>query len=1021
MNIESNIKKYLLIAGGLLLVAVLFFLRPADSGMPGLPEKVDFNFHIRPILSQNCFVCHGPDESTRKAGLRLDKFNHAVATLESGHAAIVPGDADGSILINRVTSPDAEQVMPPPASKKSLTPYEVALLERWIDQGAEWKQHWAFISPKYPELPGQLNNTETFRLIDHFINKEIAARELTTAGPADKSQLIRRVAYLLTGLPPGSEDVERFLADTAANAYDRMIDQYLDSPHFGERWARHWMDLVRYGDTMGHEFDYAINGSNHYRDYLIRAFNDDLPYRQLVMEHLAGDMLPAPRYHTQEGFNESVLGTGYFFLGEGKHSPVSTRQEEADRIDNAIDVTTKTFQAMTVACARCHDHKFDPIPTTDYYAMYGMFETTRIVPHPLHSKQRDAALASEIKSIEAEIRQELAELLPRSGEDASAQAFSIQKVRNNTNPARRTYQLNDTSSYTILGDFRNGSFDGWESEGLAFGEAPLLAKPLLDTETGAFQGLRHSVASSRALAPGITGALRSPNFIIDYDSIRVKASGRNGTIRIVVDNFLVIQDPLYGSLERVVRDSLGKEIFSFDLSLVQGHKAYIEIRSGHFERHIYRLSPEDYVEVDYAIGVKGAAPDTLPVISPSAAIEDPAGVLQRWISGETKPGDGQQLDSLLERLPISTPKSAAFIPLLNRQDSLAAMLRDSTFFWGLREGEAIYSPVFIRGSHSQLAETGVPHGFLSAINSGPEPFPQRGSGRLAWASAVVDPSNPLTSRVIVNRIWHHLFGRGIVETVDNFGLQGKLPSHPELLDVLALRFMEADWSIKQMIRNILLSDAFRRSTNSIAESKTADPENIFLHQFPVRRLEAEAIRDGLLTISGRLDSTIYGESVRIHLTEFMTGRGRPDSSGALDGDGRRSLYLSVRRNFPVPFLQVFDQPMPFSTFGRRNTTNVPAQSLALMNDPFIHQQAAVWAADVLRRLENQSTEERIKDIYLKAFARPATNEEVSNGRHFLEEQINRRQLSPDAAASDVAIWTDYCHTIINLKEFIYLL
>ncbi|MEM6377968.1 MAG: DUF1553 domain-containing protein, partial [Bacteroidota bacterium] len=367
-----------------------------------------------------------------------------------------------------------------------------------------------------------------------------------------------------------------------------------------------------------------------------------------------------------------------------------------------------------------------------------------------------------------------------------------------------------------------------------------------------------------------------------------------------------------------------------------------------------------------------------------------------------------------------TKTSSEVLFLAEKFNSISSQLHDPNHVMGVVEGDAVFSPVFIRGNKDQLSEEKVPRGFLTALSDQAAEFPQKGSGRLAWAEAVVDPSNPLSSRVMVNRIWHHLFGRGIVESVDNFGLQGKLPTHPALLDYLSLYFMEEDWSIKNLVRQIVLSESFQRASEANPKNQVKDPNNYYLHHYPIRRLESEAIRDAMLATSGELDTTMYGEPVPIHLTEFMTGRGRPAESGPLDGNGRRSVYLAIRRNFISPMMSVFDTPVPFSTFGRRNTTNVPAQSLTLMNDPFVHEQANKWATQILADTHQNNTE-RIQAIYLKAFAREATQKELEDALAYIKDLEKTYVDSTDQTSIEQQIWTDYCHTIFNLKEFIHLL
>ena len=1014
-------KKWIILTSIFLLLGIgLSFSNKQVVETVDLPDKVDFNNHIRPILSQNCFTCHGPDSSSRKANLRLDNLEGATAILKNGGAAIVPGKPSKSLLIKRISDTNPELQMPPPEVKKILSDYEIALLTKWIKQGAEWKPHWAFIPPQEPELPSLLRTAAPSEIIDYLVDKAIKSRQLAPSPKANKQTLIRRVAYLLTGLPPKPTELQSFLADSTDRAYEQMINQYLASPQYGERWARHWMDLVRYGEYMGHEFDFPISGAWQYRDYLIRAFNQDVPYDLLVKEHLSGDMLAAPRYHPEEGFNESILGTGYFYLGEGKHSPVSLKKEEADRIDNVIDVTSKTFQALTVSCARCHDHKFDPIPATDYYAMYGMVESARLGPVPARITPEKEQQIRKLKEIKDKIRAQIGKQLSQAIEQPTPKFISEQKqfIQNLGEPSADTKVA---QNYDMIGDFRQGTWEGWHVNGFAFGETPLMGEPVFSKKSHRLKNLEGGFASSRAFSSGLQGSLRSSNFIIEADSIAISARGNKSSIRIIVDNFQLIQYPLYGSLEKVI-DTEKWKTFVFDVSMVKGHKAYIEFLPGHYDRYQYRILPENYVEVQYALAFDKEFPDRQllpPAQSNDFSLSEKKQVVEDWAKNQTDVKQIHFLNKLIKK--ISKKKyTSTIVPLMQEYHSIAAELYDPTHFIGLTEGDAIFSPVFIRGDFNQLSTEKVQRQFLHAIEVESDSFPQQGSGRLAWAEAVTNPNNPLTARVMVNRLWHHLFGKGIVETVDNFGLQGKFPSHPALLDYLAQLFVEEGWSMKRTIKHILMSESFQRSSKNLEKNQIIDPDNNFLHHFPVQRLEAEAIRDGILAVSGRLDLTMYGISVPVHLTDFMTGRGRPTISGPLDGAGRRSIYITIRRNFLSPMMLVFDMPIPFSTFGRRNTTNVPAQSLTLMNDSFVHEQAKLWADNLLNK-ESLSTTERIQEIYLQAFSRQALPNELKRAEDILESLSKTYNQSFEVMKNDPKLWADYCHSIFNLKEFIHLL
>lgn len=1043
MDLDLGNKKWIFLIL-LTVVGMLFFSSWGESEdeLPDMPKEVDFSYHIQPILSQNCYTCHGNDPAARKAGLRLDIEDDAKSKLESGTTAIVGGSLKRSAMIDRILSDDPAVQMPPPEVKKTLTEREIALLKKWVKQGAKYQDHWAFTKPEMPSLSSELlaNVPST---IDHFINEKLDQKNLKASKQASKNELIRRVSYLTTGLPPTIEELSQFLNDDSENAYTDMLDKYLESPGFGERWARHWMDLVRYGDGMGHEFDINISSAYEYRDYLIRAFNTDVPYDLFVKEHLAGDMIAEPRLNPEKGFNESHIGTGYFFLGEGKHSPVDPKVEEADKIDNMIDVTSKTFQAMTVSCAKCHDHKFDPIPTADYYSMYGMIESSRLMP-----RQGRVVAGLDSKLV----------LINEIKEDAKKDIISFIKnderlvgYENDKEVAEKEINIDNDTSAVLLAEFRDGNWDGWYTQGIAFGDGPvdgslitenaahyreqqvILQRREFKTEEEYNKALKAArtqrpddiqtkvlsgFASSRSISPGMQGVLHSPNFIIEHDTIAIRARGLNGTIRVIIDNFQLIQNPLWGGCEKVMNDSEWKT-YKLDVHLAKGHKAFLQFLPGKYSSHVYGIESDDYVEVEWAAAYSGdhdlVRYNLAPPTSRSIA-DDLHDTADNWLKKEVSSDDANRINKLLnEGYPTSKSQD-----LNNELDLLKDQIFDPTHFIGLSDGDAIQSPIFIRGSHEALSDEKMPHQFLSVMEVGPD-FPSEGSGRMAWANAVIDQNNPLTSRVIVNRLWHHLFGKGIVETVDNFGLQGKIPSHPELLDYLALSFVQDGWSMKSMIKNIMLSETFRRSTRFEEESKQIDPDNILLSSFPIRRLESEAIRDGILAVAGCLNDQMYGEGVPVYLSEFMTGRGRPSRSGPLDSYGRRSIYTTVRRNFIPEMMLAFDMPIPFSTFGKRNTTNVPAQSLTLMNSPFVHEQAEYWAQNLFLNNPGSSTEGKIQNIYLRAFSRKASADEISEGLEFLKGQASEKGVVIDKINTDPELWKEYCHAIINFKEFIHLI
>jgi hypothetical protein len=982
-----------------LLLFTYGFMGCGQKFSPPLAEKVDFNYDIRPILVQKCYLCHGPDPSSRKGGLRLDTYEGATALTKDGNKAIDPGHSEKSMLLFRINHKDPDMMMPTPESKLKLTDREIALIKKWIAQGAEWKPYWAFIPPKETQAVKEYSGNP----IDYFIEKKLDENNLNASKIADKNTLIRRLSYVLTGLPPTPTAIQKFLDNKADDAYPKLVDQYLQSPQFGERWARHWMDMVRYAETKGHEFDFTISGAWRYRDYLIRAFNNDIPYDQLVREQLAGDLLENPRINPTEKINESQLGTIFYTMAEGTHSPVDIRKDEADRIDNMIDVTGKTFQALTIACARCHDHKFDPISTKDYYSFYGLMEGTRFSPIAANLLETSKK-TQQLQLVEDSIRIQLISSWLKKQSPANATKAMVASYHLQASPKEDS----------VLGNFLESDLDGWKSDGLAFGNSTTLGDPVFN-DKHKLMLLQDGKASSRKLAIGIFGALRSPDFTINKNFIGVKAAGKKASIRIVIDNFQLIQYPIYGGIDQRV-DTTQFKNFIFDLSQWKGHNAYIEVLPGVYESHVFKMKKESYIEVKYAIAFekKWFEPATTHPQS-----NKPAQSLQAILDNNGSAGDVHLINSLIQsnRLVRQLPDIEK---LLQKKLDLEQSFTDSTeFFYGVADGFGKNSPVFIRGNCAELSPQPVNRAFLHAVKVSNPDLNVKGSGRLQLAYSITDPNNPLTYRVMVNRIWHHLFGRGIVETVDNFGMQGKLPSHPALLDHLAIQFQKDHYSIKKTIRNIVLSDAFKRSVVPNKKAAKTDPSNTMLSHYPVRRLEAEAIRDAMLASSDQLDKKMFGRSVPVHITSFMNGRGKPSKSGPLDGDRRRSIYMEVRRNFMDPMMMTFDRPNPFNAFGKRTVTNVPAQSLILLNDPFVIQQAAAMATNLLSK-KISSSNDRVDWIYQRSLSRNATQEEIEDAESFILQLKNTYAKNGIKRNIEWIIWKDYIHSVFNLKEFIYL-
>ncbi len=718
------------------------------------------------------------------------------------------------------------------------------------------------------------------------------------------------MSFDLTGLPPTPGEVEAFLGDSSPSAYESLVERLLASPRYGERWARHWLDLVRYAETAGHEFDYDIPNAFRYRDYVIRALNADLPYNQFVIEQVAGDLIDVARRHPAEGFNESILGTGFYFLGEGTHSPVDVREDEMRRIDNQIDVISKTFLGLTVACARCHDHKFDPITNSDYYALAGFLHSSRYQPAPIDAPEQMAAGVRRLRMAKEAVvgaLRDASSILPEPIRHRVATAAGRKApISTATSVSQRK------EKEVVFEDFNRDNYEGWFVTGAAFGERPSVAgdhRLALEGRSPRLVAVPAGLAHSGLDSDRLVGVIRSRTFTIESRYVHSLVAGRGAKINIVVDGFEKIRDPIYGGLTVTVNHGDEPRWVTQDVGMWLGHTAYLEFADGaiaDFSGATTRIEDgHGYIAVDEIRMSNGPAP----------ALSRPRG-------SEPDIDLGEVVGALRSaRSPVADRLSAA----LEQARAVEASLPNPTLALCIADGTGLNERIHNRGSHKNLGEV-VPRRFLEVLGGldSSSTTAVAGSGRLELAQRMIDPAaNPLLPRVLVNRIWKHLFGEGIVKSTDDFGAMGRKPSHPELLDWLAAEFVARGWSIKEMQRLMVTSSTYRMASvpNEVAER--LDPSNTYLHRMNVRRLEAEAIRDALLSASGRLVSTLYGPSVPVYLSRFMEGRGRPGRSGPLDGDGRRSIYLNVRRNFLNPMFLAFDAPVPFSTMGRRTSRMSP--------------------------------------------------------------------------------------------------
>jgi hypothetical protein len=963
-----------------LLVATLFFAGVWPGVVASAEEQrasfsddeiAFFEKKIRPVLADNCYACHSHEAKRNKGGFYLDSRKGILDAVLAE-----PGKPDASMMIEAVRYDNPEYAMPP---KGKLPDHQIADLEKWVEMGMPWPEeqgpagaevfdlearkasHWAWQMPrlaeKLPEPPGLAGDAN---VIDRFIEGRLAEKGIEPGPRADRATLVRRVTLDLTGLPPSTSEVEAFVNDDSPGAYEQLVDRLLASPRFGEKWARHWLDLVRYAESYGHEFDYTIPHAWKYRDYVIRAINDDIPYDRFVREHIAGDLIE-PRIHDETQVNEAVKATGWWYLHEQTHAPTDVRLHESDRFDNQIDTLSKTFMGVTVACARCHDHKFDAISDEDYYSLVGFMQSSR---------QEEAYLdpGGKIAATLERVRDRLAE----------GQSAFVQLDADVLEPTRIEHA--DTK---LFADFNDGTFNGWRATGWAWGDRATTPGQW-DPTSGKAAPVLPGVLHSGRLGDAAVGTLRSPEFDIDHRSVWVRVKGK-GSVHMVIDSFTM------NRYNQLLFEGLRH---NFD---TKGQWQWVRLSpkrdfyhgNGHHRAHLEVIDddPKAHVAIDEVrFGDKGGPPNPqTPGTLASVAPDRDAEFAKRT----------QALQAESAKQP--------------RPDRVLA----------ITDGSPEDSYLHIRGGWRAVGED-LPRRFLTALGGEDTAPSPTGSGREQLAFEMTSPTNPLAARVQVNRLWHHLFGRGIVPTVDNFGVLGLPASHPELLDHLAVTFVQDDaWSNKAMIKRIVMSEAYQRSSDrNPAQVEEQDPQNLLLHRQNIRRMPAESIRDSILFVAGSLNEKRFGPPVGVHLTSFMQGRGRP-RSGPLDGDGRRSIYTSVRRNFLSPMMLTFDTPIPFSTVGRRNQSNVPAQSLTLMNDPFVHEQADRWAQRLVKDGEVEPAQ-RIDAMFVASLGRPASEAERQAALAFLKDTAEQAGVSAEGLMAEPRVWRELSHAIFNLKGFTYV-
>lgn len=950
-----------------------FSLLAAQAHAAPTPAQIEFfEAKIRPLLAQECYECHST-ATKQKGGLVLDSRPGWQAGGDSG-AAIKPGDPTGSLLIQTLKHEHEDLEMPKNGAK--FDDKEIADFEQWIREGApdprdeapskeqvsketDWKavlerrkQWWAFQPvPKARAQFSGLSAQSAAARIDELIDGELTKQGIPAAPLADANTLTRRLSYVVTGLPPAPElSTEHLALSTSSKAYENTVDALLAAPAYGEKWARHFMDWVRYAESYGSEGDPAIPYAWKYRDYLIRAFNDDVAWPQMVKEAIAGDLLPNPRI--KNGINESAIGIGQLRMVLHGFSPVDSLDEMVTFTDNQIDTVTKAFQALTVSCARCHNHKFDAISQADFYALYGIFTSTHPAVLDVNAPGKGKAEREELAKLKTQIKDAVAEHWLKTAKGDAAD--------------------HPDASPPGLGKFE------WLSNGVSLTKAGEFAVALNGDRV--LSQLYPAGYFSNLLTTKDRAVLFSKRFQCEGGTLWFRVAGSGGVkVKYVVQNY-----PRTGTIHKAVElkeprdEKLGWR--SLDLDFWKGDEIFLQLVTSADMPAEYSKDARSWFGITDVLIDKDKTlvkDKTIPFPQKRIVFSVPEAI-KAWQDGTLTNAHAEALNQLMQegRLANKMDDIPAAAKLVARYREIEEKLPFPTRVPGVLEADAKDAALFVRGDHKQPAEI-VPRRFLDALDA--TPFNTAGSGRLQLAEQMADmKNNPLTARVIVNRLWHHVFGRGIVATTDNFGKLGELPTNPPLLDFLAQQFIASGGSIKGMLKIMLMSKTFQRSAQPTAVSMQKDPENKLLSHWSIRRLEAEAVRDSILYLSGRLTTDLYGE---------------PDGSSK----PRRSIYVKVVRNSLDAFLTTFDAPVPFMSRGKRDMTNVPAQSLALMND----QRVIAWSEDWAQRVLKDATradDARVRRMFTEAFNRDASSDEVQQSLAYLYAL----QKESDAQVSELA-------------------
>ena len=1022
------------VVAALVVVALMPRLQGASAAGP------DFAREVRPVLSNRCFKCHGPDEGNQEAGLRLDLREAATAELDSGARAIVPGRPDDSEAIARITSTDPDLVMPPPHTKVTLTDAEKRILTEWIAAGAEYAPHWAFVKPEKPAVPAVATSAPGWsgHPIDAFVLARLEQEHLSPSPAADKATLCRRVHLDLVGLPPTPAALDAFLADGSPDAYEKLVDRLLASPRYGERWARRWLDLARYADTNGYEKD-RPREIWPYRDWVIRALNDDMPFDAFTIRQIAGDLLP-------EAGVDDIVATGFhrntMLNEEGGIDPLEFRYlAMVDR----VGTTGTTWLGLTTACAQCHTHKFDPITHTDYFSLMALLNNADEPEWLIPGADLDARRAALTQKIEAAWRElpgkwpvppvAAAEQVAGSGEPTIV--GSVDEAKRAVLLAERFDAWNRAESERAVrwevmrpaAMKTNMPHLALRADGAVLGSGDVTKSDVyelvLPAAADPVRAIRLEVLPDPSLpadGPGLC-AYEGPKGDFFLSEFEVAAGGERRTITAATDSFS--GSPFAAKGKGSAAAAIDGEMSSgWSTNGEQGrpHAAVFQLAEPvppgepltvtmRFERHFacplgcFRLS----VTEDDDAEARGHTAAEEAVLAKAPPTRTPEG-----------------RDLVFRRFLESAPELAKPIEQIR---GLERSLASGTRTLVLRERPADNPRKTFRhhrGEFTQAQEEVRPAtpAFLPPLPPGTP------ANRLALANWLVAADNPLTARVTVNRHWQAFFGRGFVPSLEDFGYQSEPPSHPALLDWLAVTFMnDLGWSTKKLHRLIVTSATYRQASEVRPPLGSRDPANVLLARGPRVRLEAEVIRDSLLQASGLLSEKMYGPGVRPPqpegVTEVAYGAPKWPASGGEDRY-RRSVYIFQKRTAPFAMTTTFDGPTGEACVPRREVSNSALQALTLLNDPMFVEIAQALGRAVLAGSGDDAA--RLRDLGRRVLSRELAPEEAAALAAYLAEQRRRlaaaeldaAQLAGDAGpdAAERAAWTLVSRAVMNLDEAI---